>query len=117
MLLFNAGILKTQEIFKKSKFSTEIKCIIPFVITGIVGLVYPILLGGGYDLIMALQEQNFTITVLLTFIVVKILFTFICFGSGIPGGIFFPLLVLGALVGNLIGLILTCYVGIMKYIL
>ena len=81
-------------------------------ITGIVGLVYPILLGGGYDLIMALKEQNFTITVLLTFIVVKFLFTFICFGSGIPGGIFFPLLVLGALVGNLTGLILTSYLGI-----
>lgn len=111
-VIFNAGILKTQEIFKKSKFSTEIKCIIPFVITGIVGLVYPILLGGGHDLIMALKEQNFTITVLLTFIVVKFLFTFICFGSGIPGGIFFPLLVLGALVGNLTGLILTSYLGI-----
>ena len=61
---------------------------------------------------MALKEQNFTVTVLFTFIIAKFLFTFICFGSGVPGGIFFPLLVLGALVGNLIGLLFTTYFGI-----
>lgn len=111
-VIFNKGILKTQSLFKNSNLSTEVKCIIPFIITGIVALIAPILLGGGHDLIMALKEQNFTITILLTFIVVKFLFTFICFGSGVPGGIFFPLLVLGALVGNLMGLIFTTYLGI-----
>ena len=111
-VIFNNGILKTQSLFKKSKLSIEIKCIIPFVITGVVALIYPILLGGGHDLIMALKEQNFTVTVLFTFIIAKFLFTFICFGSGVPGGIFFPLLVLGALVGNLIGLLFTTYFGI-----
>ena len=111
-VIFNKGILKTQSLFKKSKLSIEIKCIIPFVITGVVALIYPILLGGGHDLIMALKEQNFTVTVLFTFIIAKFLFTFICFGSGVPGGIFFPLLVLGALVGNLIGLLFTTYFGI-----
>lgn len=47
-VLFNKGILKTQSIFKKSKLSTEVKIIIPFIITGIVGLISPILLGGGH---------------------------------------------------------------------
>ena len=106
-VIFNKGILKTQSLFKKSKLSIEIKCIIPFVITGVVALIYPILLGGGHDIIMALK-----VTVLFTFIIAKFLFTFICFGSGVPGGIFFPLLVLGALVGNLIGLLFTTYFGI-----
>ena len=109
-VIFNKGILKTQSLFKKSKLSIEIKCIIPFVITGVVALIYPILLGGGHDLIMALKEQNFTVTVLFTFIIAKFLFTFICFGSGVPGGIFFPLLVLGALVGNLIGALFNTYI-------
>ena len=49
---------------------------------------------------------------LISLIVIKFLFTFVCFGSGAPGGIFFPLLVLGALVGNLIGLICIRYFGI-----
>lgn len=111
-VIFNKGILKTQSLFKNSKLSTEMKCIIPFVVTGIVAFISPILLGGGHDLIIALKEQNFTVTVLCTFIIVKFLFTFICFGSGVPGGIFFPLLVLGALVGNLVGLLFTTYFGI-----
>lgn len=111
-VIFNKGILKTQSIFKESKLSTEIKIIIPFVITGIVGLISPILLGGGHELIMSLQEGHFTITVLATFLIVKFLFTFISFGSGVPGGIFFPLLTLGALVGNIVGLISILYFGI-----
>ena len=111
-VLFNKGILKTQSMFKNSKLSTEVKIIIPFVVTGIVGLISPILLGGGHELIISLQESNLTIITLLIFIIVKFLFTFICFGSGVPGGIFFPLLTLGALVGNVVGLISVLYLGI-----
>ena len=111
-VIFNKGILKTQSLFKSSNLSTEIKCIIPFVLTGVIALICPILLGGGHDLIMSLGEQNFTISLLFTFLVVKFIFTFICFGSGVPGGIFFPLLVLGALVGNIMGLLFTNYFGI-----
>ena len=111
-VLFNKGILKTQSIFKNSNLSTEIKIIIPFVVTGIVGLISPILLGGGHELIISLQESNLTIITLLIFIIVKFLFTFICFGSGVPGGIFFPLLTLGSLVGNVVGLISVLYLGV-----
>lgn len=111
-VIFNSGILKTQSIFKKSSLSTEVKIIIPFIITGIVGLISPILLGGGHELIMSLKDSNFTIITLLTFILVKFIFTFISFGSGVPGGIFFPLLTLGALVGNLVGLMSVLYLGV-----
>ncbi len=56
-VIFNKGILKTQSLFKNSKLSTEMKCIIPFVVTGIVAFISPILLGGGHDLIIALKES------------------------------------------------------------
>lgn len=111
-VIFNKGILGTQSVFKKSNLSLEIKIIIPFIITGIIGIISPILLGGGHDLIMSLKDQNFTISLLLVFIFVKFMFTFISFGSGVPGGIFFPLLVLGALVGNVVALISVNYLGI-----
>ena len=105
-------IIKTQNLYTKINLSTEIKCIIPFVITGIMGITLPIVLGGGHDLIMELKNSHFTIMFLISLIVIKFLFTFVCFGSGAPGGIFFPLLVLGALVGNLIGLICIRYFDI-----
>lgn len=105
-VIFNKGILKSQSIFKKSKLSTEIKVIIPFLITGVIGLTAPILLGGGHDLIMALGDSSLTLKILLLFLFVKFIFTFISFGSGVPGGIFFPLLVLGAIVGNIVGFIM-----------
>lgn len=111
-VIFSNGLLKTQDLYNKLNKSVEIKCIIPFVITGIVGITFPIVLGGGHDLIMTLKDSNFTLIFLFTLIVVKFLFTFVCFGSGAPGGIFFPLLVLGALVGNFVGLVFAKYLGI-----
>lgn len=111
-VIFNRGILKTQSIFNQSKMSTEVKIIIPFIMAGIIGLVSPILLGGGHELIMSLKESNFTMIMLMIFIVAKFLFTFISFGSGVPGGIFFPLLTLGALVGNVVGVICISYLGV-----
>ena len=111
-VFFNKGILNTQSIFKNSKLSTEVKIIVPFIVTGIVGLTIPELLGGGHGLIISLEESNFAIITLLIFIIIKFLFTFISFGSGVPGGIFFPLLALGALVGNVVGLIAILYLGV-----
>ncbi|MBC6002471.1 ClC family H(+)/Cl(-) exchange transporter [Paeniclostridium sp. NSJ-45] len=106
-VIFNSGILKTQSMFKKSKLSTEIKVIIPFLITGFIGLTAPILLGGGHELIMSLGNDSITLKMLLLFLFVKFIFTFVCFGSGVPGGIFFPLLVLGSLIGNIFGIVAT----------
>ncbi|HSQ87696.1 ClC family H(+)/Cl(-) exchange transporter [Romboutsia sp.] len=111
-VIFNKGILKTQSIFKKSKMSIELKIIIPFILTGFIGLISPILLGGGHELIMSLQESHLTINILIIFIIVKFIFTFISFGSGVPGGIFFPLLTIGALVGNVVGLVSILYLDV-----
>lgn len=105
-VLFNKGILASQKAYGKlTKINTKIKVVIPFLVTGIIGMSLPILLGGGHDLIMALVKEGFTLKVLLIFLLIKYLFTLISFGSGLPGGIFFPLLVLGALVGNIVGVV------------
>ncbi|MDO5039205.1 ClC family H(+)/Cl(-) exchange transporter [Clostridium sp.] len=104
--IFSKGILKTQDIYGKFKnVPVQIKVMIPFICAGIIGLTAPLLLGGGHILIMSLVNGGFTIWMLLLFLIVKYLFTFISFGSNSPGGIFFPLLVLGAIVGNIFGIV------------
>lgn len=115
--IFNKGLLISQILYKKTNLSIEMKCIIPFIITGIVGLTLPSLLGGGHDLIMSLQNLNISTKLLVFYIIIKFIFTFICFGSGAPGGIFFPLLTLGSLVGDLVGIIMVTYFNIPSHYL
>ena len=61
---------------------------------------------------MSLVNEGFTLKILIIFLLVKFIFTFVSFGSGAPGGIFFPLLVLGALVGNIFGVIVCNVFGL-----
>ncbi|MGL5615503.1 MAG: ClC family H(+)/Cl(-) exchange transporter [Sarcina sp.] len=105
-LIFNKGILKIQSYYGKfKKVPVEVKVMVPFVMTGIAGMVAPILLGGGHSLIISLPSVNYGVAVLLVMLAVKFLLTLFSFGSGLPGGIFFPLLVLGAIVGNVFGIV------------
>ncbi len=111
--IFSKGIVIMQAMYNKMvKVPTYIKTIIPFVCTGIVALTLPELLGGGHSLIMSLPNGHYTILFLLVLLVFKFLFTIVCFGSGVPGGIFLPLLVLGGIVGDIFGIIFCQVMGL-----
>lgn len=111
-VVFNFCILKSQDVYKSvKKVKTRYKAMFPFLLVGILGFILPEMLGGGHGLVEKLNTQSFTITILLLFIVVKLLFTAISYGSGLPGGIFLPLLVIGALIGKSYGVVVTDYFG------
>ena len=93
--IFNFAILKSQDGYKSvKKVKTRYKAMFPFLLVGILGFIMPDMLGGGHELVEKLNTQSFTLSVLLLFIVIKLVFTAICYGSGVPGGIFLPLLVI-----------------------
>ena len=48
---------------------------------------------------------------ILLLLVVKFIFSMFSFGSGAPGGIFFPLLVLGAYIGGFYGMVVVRAMG------
>lgn len=105
---FNKMILKTQDIYGKAKWlKPEFRAIVPFGVAMILALVYPNGLGSGHGLIMHLFHENWTLKMLLVILIVKFFFTMICYGSGVPGGIFLPLLIIGAITGNIYGEILV----------
>lgn len=108
---YNWFTLKTQDIYGKIKCSTSIKLMIPFLLAGILGLLFPVVLCGGHAVI---EELNLTSTLglLLLILVAKFLFSIISFGSGAPGGIFFPLLIIGGTFGAVFGYIAINYLGI-----
>ncbi|NMM65378.1 H(+)/Cl(-) exchange transporter ClcA [Clostridium sp. P21] len=97
---FNKCIFKSQEIYAKQKWlPKEARPIIAFLISGVVGLSLPEVLGGGHEIVNSLVNCSFSLKVLLILLIVKFFFTMTSFGCGVPGGIFLPLLVIGALIG------------------
>ena len=110
--LFNHGIVFSKTTFSKWKVPTSCKIAIPFLMSGVLGLLFPAVLGGGHHLIMDMNVAQTSILTVSVILCIKYVYTFISFGSGVPGGIFFPLLALGALIGNIVGLIGIYYLGI-----
>ncbi|MEY8765033.1 MULTISPECIES: ClC family H(+)/Cl(-) exchange transporter [Clostridium] len=110
--LFNKSLLKSQDIYNRIKFlNVKNKPVMAFLIAGVMGLVLPQVLGGGHDLVSTLAASNMTIKALLIILIGKFLFTMSSYGSGTPGGIFLPLLVIGALLGNIYGNIINILFG------
>ena len=98
---YNKMTLWVQGLYKKNKNLNETtRLLIPFLLAGVLGLVMPEILGSGHHLIDQAASGSMVLPVLLFLLGAKFLFSLICFGSGAPGGIFFPLLVLGALIGG-----------------
>jgi H+/Cl- antiporter ClcA len=102
--IFNKSLLKTQDLYSMMKWlPSQMKPVLPFITAGILGFVLPQVLGGGHELIDSMIHENLSLKLLLLILLVKFLFTMLSYGSGAPGGIFLPLLVLGALAGSIYG--------------
>lgn len=99
-VFYNWGMLKAQELYHKIPFLKETgRLLIAFLTAGVLGLVMPSVLGSGSGLIASLTKGEMVLGMVVLTLVVKFLFSAVSFGSGAPGGIFFPLLILGALLG------------------
>lgn len=106
-VVFNKVLLKTQSLYlEQTWLKKEFRIIIPLLFSVALGLLLPEVLGGGHELITSLTENNFSFTLLVIILIIKFAFTMASFGSGAPGGIFLPLLAIGALIGNVYGEIL-----------
>ncbi|EEB36545.1 chloride transporter, ClC family [Anaerococcus hydrogenalis DSM 7454] len=95
-----------KKFIKKLPISQTMKSILPFFMTSLFLLFDQRLLGSGENFIALAGGENVGISVLLYFYFMKLLLLLIAFCSGIPGGIFFPLLAMGSLVGNFYGSVL-----------
>lgn len=102
-VLFNSTLMTTLKLYSRKWIPVQLKPVIPFLLAGLLGLLLPQVLGGGHTLILELAGKSFTIRFLMLLLIVKFLFTMISFGSGVPGGIFLPMLAIGALIGSIYG--------------
>lgn len=102
---YNWFTLKSQELYQRAAFlNSRTRLLLPFLAAGVLGYTVPALLGSGGNLITEITADQLGIGAALLLLAGKFLSSGVSFGSGAPGGIFFPLLVLGGLAGGIFGM-------------
>ena len=96
--LYNGSIARLQDLYGKIP-RQDLRILIPFLLVIPLAIKYPAVLGSGHDLVELAAAGTWLLPALLLLLLVKFLFSQISFASGAPGGVFLPLLVLGALAG------------------
>ena len=97
-VFYNFSIRKAQDFYGHIR-DTLPRIMLPFVFAAIFSLIYPSVLGGGSPLVESIAGNEIMLKSLLLLFVIKYIYSMLSFGSGAPGGIFLPLLVLGSVLG------------------
>ena len=105
--MFNPSLLWAQDFYERLGLKGMYKPLLPLLLAACLGFVLPEILGGGSHLVDTLAVESYSLAFLCLLFAGKFLFTMLCFGSGVPGGIFLPMLVLGALGGAIFGNLLA----------
>ncbi len=98
-ILYNRSVAFAQSLFGKLR-SGWLRLLPPFLAAGALGFLLPQVLGGGHALVEDTAAGRYAPLFLCLLFAVKFVFSMLSFGSGAPGGIFLPLLVLGATAGG-----------------
>ncbi len=100
-LAYHRLTLALPAIYKKlfPKVAPYNYCLIAFILIMPLGLWNPHVLGGGGEMILRLLQENHSVQFLAMLFVIRFVYSMISYGTGLPGGIFLPILSLGALLG------------------
>jgi len=103
-VLFSKIIFFFNNLYEKLyKIPVYLKPAIAGLITGLAGIFLPYILSGGNNVVDMLLNNNFPILMVIIIFIGKFLITPLCFGSGVAGGIFLPMLMIGAFLGYITG--------------
>jgi len=108
---------KTGKLAFASGAGRRAKLIAAFAMAYVCYFAYPLTLGSGNSLVGEISAGRYALGALAVLLVVKFVFSTASFGSTAPGGIFLPLLVLGAITGGMFTRVLGALIGFdQKYI-
>ncbi|MBW1768813.1 MAG: chloride channel protein, partial [Deltaproteobacteria bacterium] len=100
---FTTLLYRSEDIFDHLRFPEYLKAALGGLILGVMGLLFPHILGVGYAAIDLSLMEGLSLWLLFVLALCKILATSITIGSGGSGGIFAPSLFIGAMVGGFFG--------------
>ncbi len=103
-IAFNRGLLRSLDLFERLRqWPAWMTGGLVGLLVGAVALFAPIAVGGGNRLVESMLGGELSLLALASFFVLRFGLTMLSYGCGAPGGIFAPLLVLGAEIGLAIG--------------
>ena len=114
-ILFNFLLIRSQRLMDKcvKQFPYWARLIVAFVLTGVLGLIFTkcfddgfnFLNTGGHSLIDLLCHSGlkYSFFFLLGVLLLRMILILVCFNSGATGGLFIPMLAIGALLGAMLG--------------
>ena len=105
--VYNIGMIKSSDFVNRLKIPSWLKFVVVFMVSGVVALMIPEISDGGHFMMDMLGVAMPSLGVLVLLLVMKYLFSMFSFSSGAPGGIFLPILVLGAYIGAVFGSIVV----------
>lgn len=101
-VLFNVGLISSLRLFKRSRnWPKGATGAIVGAGAGLLAWYSPIAVGGGEELAQHAIVGAFVCRTAIALLLLRFLLTMASYGCGAPGGIFAPLLALGAVLGNL----------------
>ncbi|MBL8012558.1 MAG: chloride channel protein [Candidatus Omnitrophica bacterium] len=108
-VLFMTVLEKLEILIERWKFPEWLKPVCGGVLIGIIGYVFPQIFGSGLPTIEDALHGNLSLQLLLSLIILKIFATSLSLGAGSSGGVFAPLLFIGAVLGGAFGQLVSMY--------
>ncbi|MCC9608392.1 H(+)/Cl(-) exchange transporter ClcA [Blastopirellula sp. JC732] len=108
---FNTSLLACLAFF--DRMSSRARFLFALVLGGLAGalmLLAPSFVGGGGTFVQAVFANTAFLHILVVLLIVRTGMTFLSYSSGVPGGIFAPMLAIGAIIGMCFGVITKEYV-------
>lgn len=111
-VIFNNGILICQKFFKKLKLKPYLKIFLLMIVAIFVAFNFYGITGGGHNLVENLAKSRFDTKYIIIILILKLMYTCFCYGSGVQGGIFLPTLSIGALCATIVFSLLSPFIDI-----
>ena len=109
---FSYFLLLIQKYYRKINLNNYVKMSIFMVIAYSVAVFFSDITGGGHELIEEMFGKNVMLKTIIVILILKFFYTMLCYATSAPGGIFLPMLVIGALTGKVYGEVLNHYFSI-----
>lgn len=101
---YNKMIILWLDIFKKLRSRLWLTALVLSLLLLFAFYISPDMIGAGYNTIHKVMQHSFSFKFLLLLLLVRFILSGISYGSGVPGGLFAPMLTVGIILGMIYGL-------------